>query len=140
MVQMKEIVQAHDELYNTLYIPHGSDERWGVPVEVTKSPSTFISHMVQMKDKLHQKVVPALYQSVFISHMVQMKDMIFADLPYFLQDFISHMVQMKGYCDFVSCLKFVLYIPHGSDERSSPLISMGYNELPLYPTWFRWKA
>jgi len=48
MVQMKAPYQSSAQMAETLYIPHGSDERL---VEVTKMIYLyyFISHMVQMK-------------------------------------------------------------------------------------------
>ena len=76
-----------------LYIPHGSDERWE-DWEDWEDRGTFISHMVQMKERWD-----CAFQKIwrgFISHMVQMKDIdpsLNTDSAYI---FISHMVQMKG--------------------------------------------
>ena len=76
-----------------LYIPHGSDESASL-IAFAKLSKSFISHMVQMKDKNENKkggkeilyiphgsdesvneIIVLLYNSLFISHMVQMKAM-----------------------------------------------------------------
>ena len=58
----------------------------------------------------------------------------------FLQGFISHMVQMKDGCSLCT-QKYCwhLYIPHGSDERDCSKRYLPPRDIPLYPTWFRWK-
>ena len=43
-----------------------------------------------------------------------------------------HQIVIHGYC--------LLYIPHGSDERSHRTIQSFVSLTPLYPTWFRWKS
>ena len=121
--------------HSVLYIPHGSDERYGEAV-------------------LHWHVI------VFISHMVQMKGLYVQCPSQKRKNFISHMVQMKVNWFVRAAFYDILYIPHGSDERDietapfanlisfiSHMVQMKAVKLErlkvltktLYPTWFRWK-
>ena len=106
----------NQDLRLNLYIPHGSDERNIKKYKSVNLLRYFISHMVQMKEKvsLYCKRIP----SSFISHMVQMKVTLSMLLSIFSIVFISHMVQMK---DAITMETYSGITP------------------PLYPTWFRWK-
>jgi len=56
-----------------LYIPHGSDERCPL-LSILAYPTTFISHMVQMKAPIRKFFM--IFFVNFISHMVQMKEIL----------------------------------------------------------------
>ena len=94
MVQMKGDYLGLLDLRCRLYIPHGSDERL-LSLNSETTGKFFISHMVQMKGMAGSL----------------RKDQSF--------NFISHMVQMKAATINPCPLHFQLYIPHGSDERTT---------------------
>ncbi len=135
MVQMKASLADYITFPDSLYIPHGSDERklnqWRL-----KILTNFISHMVQMKG-LQSPCNPIL-KVLYIPHGSD-ESLPRGALLNTDYSFISHMVQMKGLFVPLWVEMILLYIPHGSDERTICAI-MSWNDPSLYPTWFRWKA
>jgi len=113
----KNILNYFFNCLRRLYIPHGSDESIPWCPTSLMGFECFISHMVQMKDRPVSKTSGA-GKTAFISHMVQMK------------------VRLD---DTAIWNKIWLYIPHGSDESATFLAAAEILDLPLYPTWFRWK-
>jgi len=129
-------------LYDCLYIPHGSDESIKI-LPFRHSFCSFISHMVQMKEKILivcSETKPTLYPTwfrwkmsinisvkyptrFFISHMVQMKDTPRKDRDIWLKPlYIPHgSDESCWFCLFFSWCH-LLYIPHGSDERMNSAI------------------
>jgi len=97
-----------------LYIPHGSDESFSVLSDF-KTLTTFISHMVQMKDL----ILPCLKHSCITLY------------PTWFRWKNSLRRRYGRLC-------YILYIPHGSDERRQAT-PFRPNHRSLYPTWFRWK-
>ena len=77
-----------------LYIPHGSDESWVLSFNFLVSKG-FISHMVQMK---------VLLLCLFLAHLLPLYPTWFR--------------WKSSWCHLCTCI-YCLYIPHGSDERSS---------------------
>ena len=99
---------------NTLYIPHGSDERLLVTVTSVTVTRLYIPHG---SDESMPRTSKRNTTINFISHMVQMKVTGDVNLEESGFHFISHMVQMK------------------EQKRSGFWMRLS----PLYPTWFRWK-
>ena len=100
--------------------------------------TTFISHMVQMKVGWLVLIITSfesLYPTWFRWKLITVYRLYTRSRLY-----IPHGSDERSTPKTTDIQKFNLYIPHGSDERSlsSPLpLNL---ELALYPTWFRWKV
>ena len=94
MVQMKEQRTLDGEILKyTLYIPHGSDERFNDKFITLHVKDLYIPHGSDEREDRRN------------CHRDRRR-------------FISHMVQMKEKCfRFRKADVLKLYIPHGSDER-----------------------
>ena len=133
---MKGIPQQKTHLTATLYIPHGSDESTHLNHPLS-SMKNFISHMVQMKVLYLCKRFHFIW--IFISHMVQMKGSLKGVHMIYLYYFISHMVQMKGPLAMPRKTDFIKFISHMVQMKVMQSYRLSFQQIRLYPTWFRWK-
>ena len=132
-----------EKFHIKLYIPHGSDESI-IKMFKWSEYDFFISHMVQMKGQEREAVRQA-FDYLYIPHGSD-ESCCLTLCPFLSFSFISHMVQMKAahlWLTLPNCpsplyptwfrwksksfsetfLLTYLYIPHGSDESCSSLIS-----------------
>ena len=124
----------------SLYIPHGSDES-ASSSSFSPQSSTFISHMVQMKESYSDHLIilmislyptwfrwktPEKYISLikeaFISHMVQMKVYKTSSTAHQVCTLYPTWFRWKPNTFEIDAPTIILYIPHGSDERSKSLV------------------
>jgi len=108
----------------------------GAAVTTIMAVSSFISHMVQMKDIRSSRMSLCL-SVLYIPHGSDEREIQKAVIPMAI-NFISHMVQMKAWMQKLMCSWAVSFISHMVQMKV-------FDRLPLfvpltetlYPTWFR---
>ena len=116
MVQMKdERGCCFNSHFSALYIPHGSDESSHHRMPWQSKDFLYIPHGSDERQKVRSSCRGS--SSTFISHMVQMKESHLNAFLQFLRLYIPHGSDERIRLFNSSLLLSSLYIPHGSDER-----------------------
>ena len=123
---------------DTLYIPHGSDERTMKLYELDNHKLLYIPHGSDERSKkfwVSKRRLNTLYPTWFrwkLSLDVKSSERFETLYPTWFRWKMYKKTKNAFGAEH-------LYIPHGSDERCLLVSLLGWVCHPLYPTWFRWK-